>query len=233
MAFTHSQATATATTNGSSTSTSAVLTNNPANGDVVCVGTFWSNGTSTPPASHSVADATPNTYTRASNSPASTQGAAAGIAYEYYIAGITNGLKTVTSSYTNPGAGGAVEVIVDDFAVSGGSASADSNAAGSGNSTSPLNNPTITVSGAGELVHCYACVSAGITSVDAPWTQGAIGTDGSASGYILNRGTNVALAMTFGGTEQWDSVGASFKIASGFTPAWGTKATRTIIGAEF
>lgn len=230
MAYTHSQATATATTNGSSTSTSAVLTNNPSAGDTVCVGTFWSNGTATPPASHSVADGNANSYTRSTNSPSSTQGAAAGIAYGYYVASSSNGSKTVTVSYTNPGAGGAVEILVDDFAVSGGTSSFDQDAKGSGNATSPLNTPTVPVSGAGELAYCYACVSAGITSVDTPWTQGAIGFDGSASGYILSRGTNVALAMTFGATEQWDSIGMSFKIASGFTPAWGVKATHNVLG---
>jgi hypothetical protein len=213
VSFTHAQATAKGTTNGSSTSTSAVLTNNPANTDTVCVGTFWSDTTANPPASFTVADANSNNYTKTTNSPSTVKATTCGSAFIFYLLNASGASKTVTATYTNPGASGAVEILADDFTVTGGTVTFNQDSAGNGNGAT-VNTPSV-VAAVGDLQYCYAAVASSISTVNSPWTQGGIGTDGSASGYILSAASNQVLNMTQSvNPSDWDSMGASFTIGA-------------------
>jgi hypothetical protein len=213
MSFTHSQATASTSTLGSQTSISAVLTNNPASGDVVCVGVAWGDGSTTNlPASISVQDANGNAYTKSTNSP-DNNNANTGVVYNFYLANApANASKTITATFSNPGAGGFAEITADDFAVSGGTASFDADAKGSGTGTT-ANTPTITQVGAGELFFFYMTTQNGTSSVNAPWTQGAITAFSDATGYLLSSSGNQAIAATIT-SGLWDAVGMSFKITA-------------------
>lgn len=228
MAFTHSQATATNVVSGSSTSISGVLTNNPASGDVVCAGVLWFNGSGAP-ASMSVADLNSNAYTKGANSPSSAQAAGAGASFAFRLIAGGTASKTVTATYSNPGASGATAINVDDFAVAGGSASFDLDVAGSGATGTTINTPTVTRSGTNELLWGYAGSQNGISAAGSPWTLGGIDAGGNASEYILSSSANQALAFTQT-SGVWDSVGMSFSISSGFTPAWGVRSTHTVLG---
>lgn len=211
MAFTHSQAQAFNNVLGASTSLIVTLTNNPAAGDVVCLGGVWSDGTANPPASYSIADSNSNAYTRSTNSPLTTNNQSA---YAYYLNNApANATKTITASYSNTGGGGYAEVVADDFAVSGGTSAFDQDAKASGTGTSP-NTPTLTVSGSNELAWFYITSQNGVTSVDSPWTQSGITSSFSnASGYILSRSTNVAVAATQN-NGTWDNVALSFSFSA-------------------
>lgn len=215
MGFAHSQATAKNTVNGASTTLTTTLTNNPALGDVVCVGIVWFNATGTPPASLTVADGNSNAYTKSTHSPSSVNAANVGHAYIFYLNNApANASKSIVATYTDPGASGAVELLADDFTVSGGTSAFDLDVAG--NSTiagTTINTPTVTRTGTGELLYCYAAPQSSITSVNTPWTQGDIGTDGTASGYILSASADTAVAMTCVSGE-WDSIGASFSFTA-------------------
>jgi len=218
MGFAHPQATAKNTANGASTTLTATLANNPAAGDLVCVGFLWFNGTGGTPASLTIVDSNGNAYTKSPHSPSGVNALNVGQAYTFYLNNApANASKSIIATYTDPGAGGAVELIVDDFPVSGGTSAFDMDVAG--NSTvagTTINTPTVTRTGTGELLYCYASPQSAVTSVDSPWTQGGIGTDATASGYILSASADTPLNMSCVSGE-WDSMGMSFS----FTPSGG------------
>ena len=208
MAFTHAQATATANVSGVATSLNVVLTNNPANGDLVCFGGQWFNGAGSP-ASFTVADANSNNYTKSTNSPSTANAASAGVAFAFYLASASGASKTITASFTSPGSSGSVEIFADDFTVSVGTASFDKDAAGSGNAAT-INTPTVTLTGSNELLYGFAAVAQSISGVAGGWTQGAIGGHGNATEYILSSSVSTPLNFSQGVSGQWDSMGMSF-----------------------
>lgn len=213
MPITHAQPTATNFVNGASTTLTAILTNAPAVGDLVCVGLTWFNGTATPPASVSIADGNGNTYTKSSNSPSGVNAASNGFVYAFYLlTAPANAHKNIIATYTDPGASGVVALFVDDFTVVGGTVAFDNNIVGNGSGPT-INTPTITPSAANDLLFCFASPGHAVTSVNSPWTQGAIAT-GMATGYILSASGATALNMTVNTTGTWDAVGLAFR----FTP---------------
>jgi hypothetical protein len=214
MSISHAQATASGTANGASTSVSAVLTNNPALGDLVIVSFFWFNGANGNPASLTVADSASNSYTKSTNSPAQAGGSAAGHAYVFYLLSApSNATKTITATYTDPGSGGATEILADDFTVTAGTVSFDQDIAGSGGTGTTINTPTVAISSSG-LEFCYGVPSGSVSSVNTPFTQGGIGADGSATGYILSTSISNTVSMSCS-SSTWNSMGASCL----FTPA--------------
>lgn len=220
MGFLHAQVTGKNTVNGSSTTLTTTLTNNPALGDLVCLGFTWFNGTANPPASLTIVDGNGNSYTKSPHSPSGVNALNVGQTYGFYLNNApANASKSIIATYTDPGASGATELFADDFTVSGGTSAFDLDVAG--NSTvagTTINTPTVTRTGTGELLYCYASPQSAISSVNSPWTQGSIGTDGTASGYILSASADTALNMTCVSGE-WDSIGMSFTFTP--TPAGG------------
>lgn len=213
MAFTHAQATATANVSGVATSLNVVLTNNPANTDCVCFGGQWFNASGSP-ATFTVADANSNSYTKSTNSPSSTNASTSGAAFGFHLDNASGASKTITATFTSPGSSGSVEIFADDFTVSGGTASFDKDAVGSGNA-STINTPTVTRTGSNELLWCFAAVEQSISGVGGTWTQGAIGGHGNATEYILSSSVDVAANFSQGVSGHWDSVGMSFSISAG------------------
>lgn len=210
MAFSHAQTSVSGSTSGSSTSTSAVLSGAPAQGDLVCVSVVWFNATNTPPASITVADSNSNSYTKSTNSPTGSPNAnSSGFTYIFFLNNApANASATVTATYSDPGVSGFVELIVDDFTVSGGTSAFDQDATGTGTGTTSIVSPTVPTTGTGELLYCYASASTSVTAVNSPWTTGKITVNGTASGYILSAGaTALNMTMTSG---NFNSIGASF-----------------------
>lgn len=194
------------------------LTNTPVAGDVLVCAIFWYNGSSPTP-TFTVADNNGKTYTVTANSPSQVQKVNAGMVYlAYRIADGTEG-KTVTAtpSLSNGTLGG---LFVAEFAVSGGTATFDQDAAGTGASGTTVNTPTVPVAGAGELVYAMAAPGHTLTAANSPWTEVTeTEANGELSAYILSRGSNVALDMTQNVSGEWDSMGMSFAFAaSGGTP---------------
>jgi hypothetical protein len=222
MSFSHAQATITAhNNNANSTSQAVVLTNNPAAGDLVIVGFTWANGAGSTPTTPTLVDSASNSYTLTTNSPSTAQGATAGFDYIFYLLSApANATKTLTATYQDTGAGAVHAAILtaDDFTVSGGTVTFNNDAAGSGTTGTTINTPSITANAAGDLEYAHASSANAISSVDSPWTQGAIDTDGQASGYILSAsGSSTAIAMTQT-SGAWSSMAASFAFTSSGTP---------------
>jgi hypothetical protein len=196
-----------------STSLNVVLTNNPADTDLVCFGGQYYNASGTPPGTFTVADANSKTYTKSTNAPSSAQASAAGFAYSFYLNNASGASKTITATFSSPGSSGSVEIFADDFTVSGGTSAYDQDTAGSGVSGTTINTPTVVRSGSGELLWGIATVANLIFSVNSPWTQGAIGGHGNATGYILSASADTAFNMTQG-SAQWDSIGMAFTFSA-------------------
>ncbi len=218
MSFAHAQATITAHNNNPSTTTqNVVLTNNPSLGDLVIVGFTWANGAGSTPTTPTLVDANSNSYTLTTNSPSTAQGATAGFDYIFYLLSApSNASKTLTATYQNTGAGTVHAAILtaDDFTVTGGTVTFNGDAAGSGTTGVTINTPSITPAAAGDLLYAHGSSANAISSVDSPWTQGAIDSDGQASGYILSASagsTSLAMTQTSG---QWSSMAASFKFTA-------------------
>jgi hypothetical protein len=214
MAFSHAQATATNVANGASTTLTVTLTNNPGLGDLVCVGFTWFDGSAGLPASLTVQDSNGNVYVPTPNSPTGFNAMAQNYIF-YLLDAPANASKTITATYTDPGAGGATIMDVDDFALSAGKALLDTDSTGSGTGTTAINSPTVVRNGNSELLFSYYVSEFGVTSVNAPWTQGAIDADGNATGYILSSSANVAVAATQNSGD-WSCIAASFfEVTSG------------------
>jgi hypothetical protein len=212
LGFTHSQA----TTYGQTTATTLTLTtslgNNPANGDVVCVGiiTFGGNPTVTV---HD--DATiPNVYTKTASSPSNVQDATAGSSWLFYlIAGPTATKNIIVTLSANPN--NVLGCYVDDFSVSGGSAVFDSDVSGNAASVaSPTNAPLITPNSVGILMYSHGAFANLATGVIGGWTQNdhGIGQFGENAAYIINGNSPRLVQFTYSGTDTWDTTGMSFRI---------------------
>lgn len=213
MSYTHAQASASHSTTGSHTTNTVTLTNNPALGDQVCVGFAWGDGSTTnPPASLVIQDSNGNVYTKSTNSP-DNHDANTGVVYNFHLDNApANASKTITATFSDPGAGGFSEITADDFTVSGGVSQFDQDAKGSGTGTT-MNTPTVPRSGTGQLLFFYGATQNGATSVNSPWTQGTITAFQNATGYILNASADTAVAATIN-SGLWDTVGSSYKIVS-------------------
>jgi hypothetical protein len=215
VAFAHSQATTGSNNNANSTSLTINLPNNPTLGDLVVAGFTWANGAGTAPSTPTVVDSNSNAYTLSTKSPSSTQAAAAGFDYVFYLLSApANASKTLKATYQDTG-GGAVHAAIlqaDDFNVTG-SISFFADAVGSGTTGGTINTPTISSNSAGDLLYCHATPANSISSVNSPWTQGVIDGDGQASGYILSASTGgTALNMTQV-SGAWDSIALAFTIS--------------------
>lgn len=199
------------------------LGSNPTTGNVVAVGGFvWNNIALTP--TITISDGNGNTYTKSPNSPSTGDPTGAGYAYSAYFIATGTAEKTITVTSSR------VEIVmtvwVAEVTVTGGTASFDNDATGSGASGTTINTPTIPVAGTSELVVSYAAPDHAITAVGGAWT--AIDTipstlsDGGA--YILSVSAGTAVNFTQSSSGGWSSMGMSFA----FTPSGGTTTCPTL-----
>jgi hypothetical protein len=199
--FTESQNVPKSNTSSSVTTLSASLPNNPAAGDVVVVAIF-SGLTSaiTVSAVHDGAG-TPNSYTITPNSPSTFLSGAGQIWLAYFIATATAN-KTITVQISSTA--NTYSFLVEDFTVTGGTATFDKDVANetpsSGGTT--INLPSITPTNSGSLLYASGCPASTITEPTAGVVQG--GWTGSQAGLVAgNSGSN------FGAEYQLSGSGAT------------------------
>lgn len=211
MAFTHAQATAYNSSSVAGTLTlTATLTNNPAVGDIVCVGVITFN--SSPTVTVKDGAGTPNNYTQAVKS--STNDTTAGTSWLFYFKANSTANKAVTVTVsTNPG--GVLGLFVDDFTVSAGNVAFDKALAGSGTSvTSPTNSPSITpTTGTGQLLYSHGAFSTSASGISGSWVEnnhgrGAFGED--AAWILSSNAGATTVGYTFTGTQSYDTTGMTF-----------------------
>jgi hypothetical protein len=215
--------------NGTATTVSVSLGNNPATGDVVCVGLFFYG--SSAPSSVSIKDANSNAYTITPHSPATYSNGKGWIYAAYLLSAPSNASKSITATWTN---GEYAEIYAEEFSVSGGTQGFDTDVAQSNttNSSTTISLPSITPSSSGELL--YSTMGIASTSVTAPtagatlggWTGAAGGISGTYTGvdseYITNSGSSAtAVDYTVSATgDPYAGMAMAFKFtaSSAFQP---------------
>ena len=210
MPFAHAQASANGDTSiNGATTLSVSLTNAPAVGDVVCVSVCSFDGGITV---SNVQDGNGNVYTKSPQSPSNTNPNTVGYSYLFYWIATGTPHKTITATFSSLVAanGDIVAMIIDDFTVSGGTASFDIDASGAGFGTT-VSTPTLTPTNPNSLV--YAGIAGGGSAVvNSPWTGTTNTNYDTATGeYQLSvtasQNPNLTQANTL-----WDSMMMAFYI---------------------
>lgn len=204
--WTHIQGTS---TGNSTPATSIVLTLGaaPTTGNTVWMAVLFyaASGTTLT----SVQDSNSNSYTITPNSPSTFDATAGQIWLVYLNNAPANATTTITATF------GATYVAAaiwgDEFARGTGTGTFDNDAKALGSTGTAINTPTVSVSGK-DVTYCAIAYQFSINSVDSPWTEAGTTHSGSRAGYILNRSSNVAVAMT-GSTSGglWTGVAGSIK----------------------
>jgi hypothetical protein len=183
------------------------------NGDVVLVHVLHFVGRSLT----SVKDnaGSPNTYAQGCSG---TNDASAGTScFAWFIAAGTTG-TTITATIS--GTCTACSIDVNEFGVSGGTASLDTSVA-TGNGTGTVNTPSITPAGSGELYFATCADAASCTGVAGSWTAcgHGLGSFTEECEFQLSVGSATAVAFTGSTSQVYDSTIIAFKFtASSTTP---------------
>lgn len=216
MGFTHIQG---ISNNGIGVTTLALtLGSNPTAGNIVCVG-FCPGAAVT---AFTCKDSNNNSYTVTPNSPSTNISGAGQVWLAYLLSAPANATKSLTLAWTTTAG---VAAWADEFHVSGGTAAFDKDiAAGTSTAGTTINTPSISPTGAGELL--FAAASAG-GSISAPasgatlgvWTgSGGAITTGDMAEYDLSAGSATAVQFTQS-SGGWSAMAMAFSFtASGFTP---------------
>ena len=186
----------------SGTSGTVTLTNNPTQGNLVCV-CIQLNSENAP---ITVKDANNNTYTQSPNSPSSNTTNNALTAQFYLLNAPANASKTINVTWTGTNTGSGM---ADEFSVTGGTAAFDTDVASSPTYTitaGNVNAPTITPSGSGELLYASA---EGVGSITSP----TVGGSSPANGWTGGSGGNAAGASTGGQAEYILSASAATAVS--------------------
>lgn len=175
MSFSHSQGAVGSVNPG--TTFNIVLTNNPANGNVVAVGLAFNTASIS---SLTVKDSANNSYTKATNAPYTSS---AGNAYLFYLIAGGTATKTITVSWTTSAicAGWA-----DEFTVTGGTATFDKDTGGSQTSSGggAITTPSITPTNGGSLLYAIADLIGSVGGITSPTAGGTAGLWTGAAGAI-------------------------------------------------
>ena len=192
------------------TTLTATLTNDPTPGNFVIIGIACSPAIS----SFTIADSNSNSYSFTSGSPSTTGGVQCYIAYLLSAPG--NATKTINFAWTTAAV---MDAYVSEF--TGGTFAFDLDAAGgSGSSSTTINTPTVTPSGASEFVYAFANSQG---SISAPTSGGTLGiwtgvgaapsSQGSMAEYILSQ-SSAAQAQFTSSSNPWSSIGAAFTVGT-------------------
>jgi hypothetical protein len=176
------------------------------------------SGTSAAISAITVKDSNNNSYTQSPNSP-STFLSGSGQVWLFYLVAPSNATNSITVSWTGTGGG----IWIDDFTVSGGSAVFDADLGGeTAVGTTPVNTPSLTPAGTGELL--YSGMTAG-GSLTAPAAGATLGNwTGATGGLQLNNGAEYDLSSVSGanpvdytqsGGPGWSGMVMAFKLSSG------------------
>ena len=216
---------------GSATSGKTVavtLANNPTAGNVVALAILYYSGGASGTTISSIKDANNNSYTVTANSPSVYDSGAGQIFLAYRLPAPANASKTITVTFV--GTIVTAAVWADEFAASGGTATFDSDIRGTGTGTG-INTPTISVSGASELLYSGVAYQNTVTAAKSPWVQNTKGPIfGNDAAYLLGVSGSTAISYT-GDTASalWTSMGMSFRVTPIATATFGGLATATAV----
>lgn len=186
MGFSHVQ---NAAAGGSATTSfTKALSNPPGAGNLVCV----TVGSVTALTGLGVKDAANNVYTLTPHSPANNGGTL--LAYHFYFLIAANAAASITASWTSPTSVAFVDLMIDEFSVTGGTQAFDTDVTGTGTSnasTGNISSPSITPAGSGELLYSSVVPNSTVTAPAngatlGAWTGGAVDTNGPSSEYVLS-----------------------------------------------
>ena len=194
------------------TTVACTLPSTITNGDVVLVHVLHFVGLTL----NSVQDnaGSPNTYTKACSS---TNDASAGSScFAWFIASGTTG-KTITATLSASCT--ACSIDVNEFGVSGGTASLDTSNA-TGNGTGTVNTPSITPAGSGELYFATCADATSCVAVGGSWTAcpHTLGSFLEECEYQLSVGSATAVAFTGTTSNAYDSTIIAFKFTASTAP---------------
>ena len=160
-----------------------------------------------------VVDGSLNNYTVTPHSPSSANDLSAGSAWLAYLVAGSNANPTITASWTT-GTCTACSITVMSFPVTGGTATFDTDAIGSGTSGAP-SLPTLASSSSSELLIGACADSSGCGGVTGSWTVGPTGLGSllEEAEYNLagSTATNVGFSSSGGA---WDTVGMAFRLGA-------------------
>lgn len=159
-------------------------------------------------------DSNNNSYTITPHSPSAIQTGAGQTWLAYLLSAPANATSALTASWTTTAT---TALFADEFSVSGGTATFDTDiAASSGVAGTAINTPTITPAGAGELLFAGSAAGGTISTANSPWTQTAgVVRNGDWAEYDLSAGS--ATAVNFTQTSgKWSAMAMAFLISSSF-----------------
>lgn len=216
--------TATPSTETSGTSCAVTISPAPVAGNTIWVGIISGNDGSAAPAISSVKDGNGNSFTLTPNSPSGTYGSQTGSAsLAYMLSAPSNISPTITVTFASAIKDGTC--LADSFQVASGYTPIfDTDAAGSGNSTT-INTPSVTPATSNELFYSVVIPNAAITAVGSPWTVspnvifdgdsgGPVPADESAAAYDLSVSSALAVDMTASTAGVYDSMEGAIKAIS-------------------
>lgn len=221
----------------SSTTVSSTFASPPTSGNLMVAFLLYAEaGGASSAGTVAVKDGNNVAFTVTPNSPSNARPGSAGLIYIFSLQVPATPNSVITATWTtSTGVGGLASLWVIEFVpTSGTNGGIDSDGAGTGTTGTALGTPTATVSQANDLVVSAALSDHQVSTVNSPWVTVAAGTGtnqfSEGIGYILARGTNVAVDMTQNTSSGWDSMVASFK----FTPTGGggCTPTGTLLGVE-
>ncbi len=195
-------------------SVAVVLTTNPIQGNLVCVGIGF-NLTSGPTGTVTIQDSNGNVYTATPQSPSPTQ--TNNTTYLFYLIAPANASKTITASWPTTSVPSAIHA--DEFHSDVGGISFDTDAEGTGSvAGGTINTPSITPDGAGELLYASAASDNSQTAPTAGgtlgiWTGsgGGVSAFGDITEYDLSSAAGAsAVQWTQSPNGTWSAMAAAF-----------------------
>jgi hypothetical protein len=206
------------------TSTFCSLPVNPTTGNLVVATIITFSGLTA--GACSVQDGASNCYSTPVCS--STHDGTAGTACLSYFVATGTANKTVTLTVTG-GTCGACSIRVDEFAVSGGTASIDGSVQTGTGTTQAVTAPTVTPTGSGRLLVAMCADGDRCGTVGGSWVEEANspGSFAESTAYQLSASSATAASWAGTSTADWDTVVAAFKITGG--GGGGSSVTRKII----
>jgi len=195
---------------------SVTLGSNPTQGNLVCVAIDQPMSGQTV----TVKDANNNTYQVTTNSPSPFTSGVGNVFLAYLLSAPANASKIVNITFGTTLTNNA-DAWAEEFSVSGGSATFDKDATGTGSSGTTVNTPSITPTNAGSLLYAAAAVAG---SISAPAAGGTLGVWTGAAGGISSQtgddaeydlSTSSATAVDFTQSSgAWSAMAMAFYIAA-------------------
>src|SRR5271166_6478513 len=186
---------------GTALTESSTFNSSVTSGDTV-IGAVFSTGASD--TLSSVVTSKSQTCTITAHSP-STQ-ASAGSAWMYNCFNVTGGVYPwyVTATFASGTSKRSVWSV--ELSNGGRTPAFDADVAGSGTTGTAVNTPTLTPSNSGDFYYSFVNDSAGISSVNSPWTTGSSGGNTNYDAYQLNASGAQATNMTSAASGAWASI---------------------------